>query len=252
MDNYASIESQLGEAVCEIEDTEEMFWLKESDDYDSLVSYGNKLAQQYRFKEAIDAYRKAELIKSTDPMLYVRMGGSYLTLFLFDDAIVCYEKSLALGLNIKNVAYSIGVYHYLQRDYVKASEFFSKVLPSNDEMTIAVIYWNALSCLRAGIPDSLLQTFNKDMKVGHHKSYETAVKVMLSELSLDDAISIIESNSNDLDYVVSIYGIAAYCESIDEREKSVSLYNKLLTKKSVWPCVSYLAAYNDVNNTANI
>lgn len=252
MDNYASIESQLGEAVCEIEDTEEMFWLKESDDYDSLVSYGNKLAQQYRFKEAIDAYRKAELIKNTDPMLYVRIGGSYLTLFSFDDAINCYEKSISLGLNLKNVSYSIGIFHYLQKNYTKASEYFTKALPSNDEMTIAVIYWNALSCMRADLTDSLLQTYNKDMKVGHHKSYEIAVQVILSILNVDDAISQIENNSNDLDYVVSMYGIAAYCESVGEYEKSVSLYNKLLTKKSVWPCVSYLAAYNDVNNTANI
>ncbi|MDE7366296.1 MAG: hypothetical protein K2N24_02950 [Lachnospiraceae bacterium] len=34
----ATLESQLYDAPCTIEDTEEMFWLRESDDYQSKIS----------------------------------------------------------------------------------------------------------------------------------------------------------------------------------------------------------------------
>ena len=37
-----SIESQLYDAPCMIEDNEEMFWLRESDDYQSKISLGNE------------------------------------------------------------------------------------------------------------------------------------------------------------------------------------------------------------------
>lgn len=83
---YASIDSQLGTAPCLCEDTEEMFWLQESDDYASRVKLGNLLSEQYRFREAIDAYHTAEMIRADDPMLYIRLGGAYLTLQRFDEA----------------------------------------------------------------------------------------------------------------------------------------------------------------------
>lgn len=46
-EKHASLESQLGNAPCLCEDTEEMFWLRESDDYESRVKLGNLLSGQY-------------------------------------------------------------------------------------------------------------------------------------------------------------------------------------------------------------
>ena len=63
-DKYASMDSQLGYAECEVEDTEEMFWLRELDDYQSMVSLGNALVGQYRFQDAIEVYEKASRIKA--------------------------------------------------------------------------------------------------------------------------------------------------------------------------------------------
>ena len=76
----ATLESQLFNAPCKVEDTEEMFWLREMDDYQSKISLGNALAAQYRFREAITAYLSAERIRNNDPMLYLRLGGAYLTI----------------------------------------------------------------------------------------------------------------------------------------------------------------------------
>ena len=86
-DKYASMDSQLGYAECEVEDTEEMFWLRELDDYQSMVSLGNALAGQYRFQDAIEVYEKAGRIKGNDGRLYVRLGGANLSIFRYEEAM---------------------------------------------------------------------------------------------------------------------------------------------------------------------
>ena len=82
----ASLESQLGFGICEVLDTEEMFWLRQNDDYQSKLLLGNKLAAQYRFRDAVNAYREAEHIRSDDPGLFQNLGGALLTLRQFREA----------------------------------------------------------------------------------------------------------------------------------------------------------------------
>ena len=52
-----------------------------SDDYASRLKCGNLLARQYRYREAVELYRRAERIRQDDPALYLRLGGALLTLF---------------------------------------------------------------------------------------------------------------------------------------------------------------------------
>lgn len=243
---YASIDSQLGNAPCLCEDTEEMFWLRESDDYESRVKLGNLLSGQYRFREAIQAYHSAEIIRADDPMLYVRLGGAYLTLRHFDEAKKAYEKSRSLNGNEKTIAYPMGVWHYLQRDYEAASGNFTKVLPCGDEMGIAILYWNSLCCMRGNLPDKLIGTYRDDMSVGHHTAYQSAVEVILGKRTADEALDQAEQDKNDLNAVVTMYGIAVYLEYAGKTEEARNVKESLLRRESVWPCIPYLAAWNDM------
>lgn len=246
---YASIDSQLGTAPCLCEDTEEMFWLQESDDYASRVKLGNLLSEQYRFREAIDAYHTAEMIRADDPMLYIRLGGAYLTLRRFDEAKKAYEKSRSLSGSEQSVAYPMGVWHYLQRDYQSAADRFAKVLPCEDEMRIAVLYWHALCCMRKKLPDRLISTYRDDMQVGHHTAYQSAVEVILGKSTADTALRQAEQEKNDLNAVVAMYGIAVYLEYCNKTEEAKNVTASLLRRTSVWPCISYLAAWNDMKMT---
>lgn len=246
---HASLESQLGNAPCLCEDTEEMFWLIESDDYESQVKLGNLLSGQYRFHEAIDAYRSAEKIRADDPMLYIRLGGAYLTLRHFDEAKKAYDKSLSLGGNDKSVAYPMGVWHYLQGNYREASDCFAKVLPCGDERGIAILYWNALCCMRGNLPDKLLATYRDDMRVGHHTAYQSAVQVFLGRITAEEALLQAGQDKNDLNAVVAMYGIGVYFEHCGNRTEAKEVMKSLLRRESVWPCISYLAAWNDMTIT---
>lgn len=244
---HASVESQLGNTPCLCENTEEMFWLRESDDYDSRVKLGNLLSGQYRFKEAIDAYHSAEMIRDNDPMLYIRLGGAHLTLRNFDEAKRAYQKSVALGGSEKSVAYPMGVWHYLKKDYQTASENFSKVLPCGDEMGIAVLYWNSLCSMRGNLKDKLIESYHDDMQVGHHTAYKEAVDVILGKATVDEILEKTKQDKNDLNAIVTMYGIAVYLEHQGKNDASRDVINALLERKAMWPCISYLAAWGDMN-----
>lgn len=244
---YASLESQLAGNPCLCEDTEEMFWLREQDDYASRFRLGNLLSEQYRFREAIDCYRSAEKIRADDSRLYLCLGGAYLTLFRFDDAGHAYRRCLALG---GSVAYPMGVCYYLQGRYRAAADSFSAALPCGDEMKIAILYQHALCCLREGLPDRLIGSYREDMEVGHHAAYRSAVELFLGRVGVPEAVGRAEEASSDLDTVIILYGIAVYLESHGGGDESGRLLSSLLERRSVWPCIPYLCAWNDIR-TAN-
>ena len=249
MSTRASLESQLNNIPCEAEDTEEMFWLRESDDYQSKVKLGNLLAAQYRFKDACEAYEAAASVKATDSMLFICLGGSYLSLYKYEQAKAAYDKAAALGAPVQSVSYPLGVLYYLKGEYAQSAETFAKCLPCGGELKIAVIYWHTLASYRAGIETTLLNEFTEDMEVGHHIAYKEAVMIfsgLKSYVSPTDEGAY--TPGNPLDQAVFKYGVSVYCEHINDTKNQGLLLEETLQCNAVWPSVSYLAAYNDNNN----
>ncbi len=241
----ASLESQIGSAPCTVEDTEEMFWLREADDHQSKVALGNALAAQYRFRDAIEAYRKALLVRSDDWTAYNRLAGACLTIRRFEEAMDGYSRCLALGAGEKAVAFPMGVWHYLSGDCISATDWFAKCLPCADELAIAVIYWHTLCCYRTGRELALLSMYHRDMDVGHHTAYRLAVSVFIGETTWEEAAERAEKDASDLNAVIALYGLCGYLNHIGQTEQSAILLKKLLKRDSCWPCISYLAAWND-------
>lgn len=245
----AGLDSQLLDAPCFVEDTEDMFWLREADDYQSRVDYGNALAAQYRFKEAVEAYKNALKIRSDDWKLLNRLAGAELTLRRFDEAMARYHRCLEVGADKKAIAYPLGIGCFLQKDYKAAATWFESCMPCDDEMAIAVIYWHTLSCYRCGRVQILLKGYHADMDIGHHTAYRLVVSVFCGELDLEVALKRVEHETDDLNYVIALYGLCGYLDSTGQKNDSVWYLNQLLKHDKFWPCVSYLAAWNDANRT---
>ena len=241
----ATLESQLYGAICNAYDTEEMFWLRQNDDYQSKVKLGLLLSGQYRFREAIDAFLSAGKLKADDASLYTRLGGAYLTTFHFKESINAYHTALSLGASEKSIAYPLGVWHYLDGDYDTAAKFFPKCLPCEGEMKIAVIYWEILSSLKCGKSPTLVDEYHDDMNLGHHTAYKFAVSVMLGRTDTKAALTSLKAEKDDLNYVVASYGIAEYLIATEKVEEGKKLMGEVLKRKNVWPCISYLAALRE-------
>lgn len=254
----ATLESEI-EHISDnnIEDTEEMFWLRQEDDYQSCVKLGNALSAQYRFNEAARIYLKAAEIKGDDPVIYVRAGGAFLSVLQFEKAKECYDKAAAKGMKQEALAYAMGVWNYLQGAYAAALELFEKCPRADGEMKIAVIYWHTLSALKADAEPTLLVEYSADMEVGHHTAYREAVAVMSREKSSEEAAMQNEA-VNALDKAILFYALYVYesCgrfdtnnahdmnkKSVGASSHAIEYLNKALEAASVWPCISYLAAY---------
>jgi hypothetical protein len=83
------------------------------------------------------------------------------------------------------------------------------------------------------------------MKVGHHAAYETVVSLFAGETDVSAVFDALKSEQDDLNYVITAYGLYAYLAAKGEKEKSDTLLQGILSRKKVWPCISYLAAWND-------
>ena len=240
--NYAALESQLGNDLCNIEDTEEIFWLKMSDDYQSKVKAGDLLVRQYRFKDAIIEYKNACKIKRDDYMLYIKLGGAYLTLFDFEQAKNCYDNALKYGAKEKSVAFYLGVMDFFKRDYLNALKNFEKVGRENKEMFISVIFWHTIASFRIDEEPTLLKLVDENMDAGHHGAYKTAA--LIFKQKLDYKTVVIPDSS--LDAVIILLGICEYLKHFGKEKEANEYRKRLLMHKEVWPSIAYLAAYNDI------
>ena len=243
----ASRDSQLGTAVCAAEDTEEMFWLRQSDDAQSRIALGSRLAAQYRFRDAEKAFESALAIRSDDPSVYLRLGGTRLTLLDFDGARDAYDRALRYGISEKALSYPLGVWHYLRGAYEDAAARFAGCLPCDDETAIAVLYWHCLCRMRAGQPLDLIEKRRALADVGHHTAYQQAVALFAGE-ETPDALSASLREAGDLDYVIAAYGLCCCLARSGRTAESRQVLGQILEKESVWPCISYLAAWNDSRN----
>ena len=242
----ASLESQLGFGICEASDTEEMFWLRQNDDYQSKLLLGNKLAAQYRFRDAVIAYREAEQVRSDDLGLFQNLGGALLTLRQFPEAKEAYTRFLSLGGKEQSVSYPLGVWHYLQRDYAGSAEHFLRCLPCGDEMKIAVIYWHCIACSRMQKSSDLLTLYDPNLDPGHHRAYKHVVSLFTDQTELSTAIDILNAEPGALDFCILAYGISNYLSAQGKTSEATELLQRMMEKQEVWPSVPYLAAWNDL------
>ena len=243
--NKSGFRSQLFGGVCDARDTEEMSWLRLSDDYQSMVKLASLLISQYRYNDALRAFRRAQKIKPSDASLCVREGGTCLTLLDFDGAKSAYDKAISLGANKKALAYPLAVREFLTGDYEKAAKCFRECLPCDNELEIAVIYWEIISSRKSGKPSALSKSYDKSMNPGHHTAYKLAVDYMLGYMTENEALERLESTKSDLDFVVAAYGIASHMIYDGRKEQGEALIKELLGRESVWPCISFLAVLAD-------
>jgi tetratricopeptide (TPR) repeat protein len=246
--NFATLESQINNEPCNVEDTEEIFWLKMSDDYQSKVKAGDLLVKQYRFKDAIKEYQNAGDIKKDDFMLYIKLGGANLTLFNFEEAEKCYNNALKYGAKEENVAFYFGIMNFLKGNYSEAISFFEKVNVSNGEMLISVIYWHTIASFKNHSQPSFLEKYNENIDVGHHTAYKTAVSLFADKIEYNNIII----PKNSLDAVIVQYGICEYLKHKKQTREIKRYAEQLFKHTDVWPSIAYLAAYYDWRNNLSI
>ena len=109
--------------------------------------------------------------------------------------------------------YRVGMAQYMLQNYDAATAAFAgslAIVPQDDDMYIADVYWLVLSQLRAGKADeaqkTLQQHYRPDMYVGHHTAYEKAMRVAAGFASMEDMLSELDAEEDDLQFAMTAYG----------------------------------------------
>ena len=213
-------------------------------DYDGCIALGQALSRQFRYREAIKAYTAA-LVHQPDDCVALRLrAGRYLSTLQLDLALSEFRHCLDLGAETVDCNYRMGLAYYYTGNYESALERFEQCMPlCDDEMGIAIIYWHTICAQRAGRELTLLKEYRPDMNVGHHTAYEKAMRVWAGGEDLTQAYIDADSETDDMEYSVVMYGLAYHPSlSSDECKKTLE---SILRRDDFWPCFAFLAAWND-------
>lgn len=239
----AGIESQIMNLPAGIPDSLAVLQAKAlPDSVEKFCALGKAFSRQLRYREAIDAYTEGLKLEPENlPLLRLR-AGRYLTTLQSNLAITDFEKCLSLGAEKLDCLYRIGLAYYYAGRYAQAMETFENCMPlCDEEMGIAVIYWHTLSAVRAEEAPTLLKYYRLDMAVGHHTAYKKAMQVWSGITPLSAMLQMLESEEDDLEYGITLYGLLLHPDCIEKEHLS----QNLLCRDGFWPSFAYLAAWND-------
>ena len=240
---HAGIESQILNLPAGIPDSLAVLQAKAlPDSVEKFCALGKAFSRQLRYREAIDAYTEGLKLEPENlPLLRLR-AGRYLTTLQSDLAIADFEKCLSLEADKLDCLYRIGLAQYYTGRYEQAMGTFENCLPlCDDEMGIAVLYWHTLSAVRAEKTPMLLNDYHPGMAVGHHTAYEKSMQVWSGATTLSAMLQMLESEKDDLEYGITLYGLLWHPDCIEKEHLS----QNLLCRDGFWPNFAYLAAWND-------
>lgn len=240
---HAGIESQILNLPAGIPDSQAVRQAKAlPDSTEKYMTLGKALSRQLRYREAIDVYTEGLKLEPENLSLLRLRAGRYLTTLQSDFAITDFEKCLSLGAEKLDCLYRIGLAHYYAGRYLRAMETLESCLPlCDDEMGIAVLYWHTLSAARTEKAPTLLNSYRPDMAVGHHTAYEKAMQVWSGTTPLAAALEMLESEEDDLEYGITLYGLLWHPDCTEKE----CLSQSLLRRDGFWPSFAYLAAWKD-------
>ena len=123
--------------------------------------------------------------------------------------------------------YRVGMAQYMLQNYDAATAAFAgslAIVPQDDDMYIADVYWLVLSQLRVGQADEAQKTFQQhyrpDMYVGHHTAYEKAMRVAAAGFApMEDMLAELDAEEDDLQFAMTAYGLCVLLEAHSETEK---------------------------------
>jgi tetratricopeptide (TPR) repeat protein len=254
----ASKESQLYGAPVTVADNAAVRGLRlalkdDPGDGELYLQLGDALAFQLRYLEAIEAYTAAIEKLPEGPTGYRKRGGRYLTTLQLARAYADYARCLSYGQDAQAELLS-GLCAYMMGDYARAKAHFASWIALFGDDThelVAVIYWYALCCVkehdRAGM-NAALSRYGADMDVGHHTAYQCGIRLLLEEITPEEALRTAEAaqgEDHDLEYSMIVYAVAQYAYLHGDTQGYIKALDGILARDTFWAGFASLAALNE-------
>lgn len=199
------------------------------DDVMLYTKLGGLYSNLEQYQDAINAYKKAVLLRPNDAFIYVSLGNIYQTIGENDNALAAYNKAMELCPEYKYNYINIANIELVQKKYDEAEKYYNKFLelyPDNDEAlaNLAETYY------MNNQPDKACKIF-KDMyeknPVGF-KEYSKYGTVLYNTKQYKEAIPVLEKAvEQDSNSVKSLAQLALCYQCSDDFNNAEKTYVKL-------------------------
>lgn len=244
----------------------ERAWSQNPNDADSWIWLGRRTAYLGRYREAIEIFTQGAARFPRDARFPRHRGHRFLTLRDTASALADLEHATALvagqpdeiepdGLpNASsiptstlqtNIAYHLGLAHYLRGDFESAAAAYRRclALSTNPDMAIATQYWLFLSLQRAGktaAAADLLRQAPVRLELLENEPYHRLLLGLRGDLDLESMFETAKQ-SGGTDLATIGYGFGAG-RLIDGRKADAVRVFREVIAKGEWPAFGYLAA----------
>ena len=117
----------------------------QAESFKAYLKQANSYIKSYRHFEASDALKEAtKLGGAKHPSLHMRLGILYYGLGLIPEAIAEGERAVHLAPSSKWYKYDLAKFYYVDKDYKKAEEQFTRLLKIDPGFTLAYYYLSDL------------------------------------------------------------------------------------------------------------
>ncbi len=272
------LQSPLGRAYFALEDTTGSIAQADSalrdrpGDLDRLLAAAAARAALWQYNDAIEIYDSAIALYPSDWRAWRFRGHRHISLRRFDQAVQDLERARTLDSLSFDVAYHLGLAHFLRGDWDAAAEAYGRCmrlagdsaalalrdgLPQgfrsctdmatvdNDRVAMAEWRWRALR--RGGQMEEaarLLDGIHPDMDVGTNASYHDLLLMHKGARAVDVVFDTTRLTGNQFETIG--YGVAVQWLTEGDTTRALGLLRRIVEDGERWQAFGFIAAEADL------
>jgi tetratricopeptide (TPR) repeat protein len=240
-------------------------------DADSIIWLGRRLAYLGRIREAIDVYTRGIALHPDDAWLYRHRGHRYITVRELGRAIADLERATSLvegkpdevepdgqpnarntpiGTLHSNIAYHLGLAHYLKGDFARAVPIYQRELAesTNDDRRVSTAHWLYMSLRRLGQDSAaaaVVAPITRTMDVVENDAYHRLLLLYKGELPVDSVLAVGPSGEMSVADATVAYGVGNWHLYNGRRAEAERVFRRILAGGQ-WGAFGYVAAEAEV------
>jgi len=238
---------------------------------DSIIWLGRRLAYLGRIREAIDVYTRGIALQPDNPWLYRHRGHRYISVREIDRAVADLERATQLvagtpdqvepdgqpnarntpiGTLHSNIAYHLGLAHYLKGDYARAVDVYRRELANaqNDDRRVSTAHWLYMSLRRLGRDAeaaAMLAPFRSDMNVIENEAYHRLMLMYKGDMPADSVLPVNATGEMSVTDATAAYGIGNWHLYNGRRAEAERIFRRIIAGGQ-WGAFGYIAAEKDL------
>ena len=234
---------------------------------DSIIWYGRRLAYLGRIREAIDVYTRGIALYPDNPWLYRHRGHRYLSVREVDRAAADLERAtqlvrgkpdevepdgqpnarnMPIGTLHSNIAYHLGLAHYIRRDFARAIDVYRRELDEarNDDRRVSTAHWLYMSLRRLGRDREaadVLAPITRQMNVIENDTYHRLLLMYKGILPPDSVLVVGPTGEMSVTDATAAYGVGNWHFYNGRRAEAERIYRRILSGGQ-WGAFGYITA----------